>query len=80
MLAPVRVKGTDLVWAEIGETKIGMKARTSARVLFDTQCRIQDLDKRWILMTMNRRISTEVRPSPPKHRPLLAGKPFPLHI
>ncbi len=36
--------------------------------------------KRWILMTMNRRLSTESRRFPPKHHPLLAGEPFPLHI
>src|SRR5713226_4253669 len=36
--------------------------------------------KRWILMTMNRRLSTKNRRFPPKHYALLAGKPFPLHI
>jgi transcriptional regulator GlxA family with amidase domain len=36
--------------------------------------------KRWILMTMNRRLATEVGRFPPKHHVLLAGKPFLLHI
>ena len=36
--------------------------------------------KRWILMTTNRRLSTESRRFRPKHHALLAGEPFPLHI
>jgi transcriptional regulator GlxA family with amidase domain len=38
------------------------------------------VSKRWILATMNRRFSTEVRRFPPKHHVLLAEEPFPLHI
>jgi hypothetical protein len=36
--------------------------------------------KRCILMTMNRRLATEVGRFPPKQHVLLAGKPFALHI
>jgi len=36
--------------------------------------------KRCILMTMNRRLATEVGRFPPKQHVPLAGKPFPLHI
>jgi hypothetical protein len=36
--------------------------------------------KAWILLTINRRLSTEGRRFPPKERPLLAGECFPLHI
>jgi hypothetical protein len=34
--------------------------------------------KRWILVTMNRRFSTDVRRFPPKHHPLLGREQFPL--
>src|SRR6266403_283456 len=36
--------------------------------------------KRWILMTTNRRLSTEVRRFLPKHYSLLASERYPLHI
>jgi hypothetical protein len=36
--------------------------------------------ERWILVTMNRRLATEVRRFQPKHPPLLADRPAPLHI
>jgi hypothetical protein len=49
---------------------------TRRRILTDGNARL----KRWILMTMNRRLSTESRRFPPKHHALLAGKAFPLHI